>query len=62
MNNRNGLIALALSSTFLLSSQTMAKTIEIGIGHQSMVTNTVSGGVILEKLGLIEKYLSLIHI
>ena len=57
MNNRNGLIALALSSTFLLSSQTMAKTIEIGIGHQSMVTNTVSGGVILEKLGLIEKYL-----
>lgn len=57
MNNRKGLIALALSSTFLLSAQTMAKTIEIGIGHQSMVTNTVSGGVILEKLGLIEKYL-----
>ncbi len=57
MNNRKGLIALALSSTFLLSTAAMAKTIEIGIGHQSMVTNTVSGGVILEKLKLVEKHL-----
>lgn len=57
MTNRKGLIALALSSTFLFSGMTMAKTIEIGIGHQSMVTNTVSGGVILDKLKLIEKYL-----
>src|SRR5690554_2254184 len=57
MTNRKGLIALALSSTFLFSGMTMAKTIEIGIGHQSMVTNTVSGGVLLDKLKLIEKYL-----
>lgn len=42
-------------STF--SGMLSAETIRIGIGHQSMVTNTVSGGVILEKLNLIEKHL-----
>ncbi|MEH6388015.1 MAG: ABC transporter substrate-binding protein [Pseudomonas profundi] len=57
MTNRKGLIALALSSTFLFGEIATAKTLEIGIGHQSMVTNTVSGGVILEKLNLIEKHL-----
>ncbi|MBE0509711.1 MAG: ABC transporter substrate-binding protein [Gammaproteobacteria bacterium] len=34
-----------------------AQTIDIRIGHQSQVTNTVSGGVVLEKLGLVEKHL-----
>lgn len=34
-----------------------AETIEIGIGHQSTVTNTVPGGIILEKLELLQKYL-----
>lgn len=55
---RKGLIALALCGTAsLLSSAALAETIRIGIGHQSMVTNTVSGGVILEKMDLIKKYL-----
>src|SRR5690606_24638286 len=35
----------------------VAETIRIGIGHQSMVTNTVSGGIVLEKLNLIPKHL-----
>ncbi|MFT5630932.1 MAG: NitT/TauT family transport system substrate-binding protein [Gammaproteobacteria bacterium] len=34
-----------------------AETITIGIGHQSTVTNTVPGGIIIEKLELLEKYL-----
>lgn len=47
-----GALALAVSP-FGVS----AETITIGIGHQSTVTNTVPGGIILEKLGLLEKYL-----
>ncbi|WP_111430239.1 ABC transporter substrate-binding protein [Rhodobacteraceae bacterium DSL-40] len=34
-----------------------AEKITIGIGHQSTVTNTVPGGIILEKLELLEKHL-----
>lgn len=34
-----------------------AETITIGIGHQSTVTNTVPGGIILQQLGLLEQYL-----
>ncbi len=46
-----------MSSLLLASGQALAERISIGIGHQSMVTNTVAGGIVLEKLGLIEKYL-----
>lgn len=46
-------VALAFGTV----SAVQAKTIRIGIGHQSMVTNTVSGGIVLEKLDLIPKYL-----
>lgn len=48
---------LALPLTILMGSQVQAETIRIGIGHQSTVTNTVPGGIILEKLGLLEKHL-----
>ena len=41
----------------LLSAPAQADTIRVGIGHQSTVTNTVSGGIVLEKLKLVEKYL-----
>jgi NitT/TauT family transport system substrate-binding protein len=39
------------------ASPAAAETIDIGIGHQSTVTNTVPGGVILEKLELLPKHL-----
>lgn len=48
---------LALPLALLMSSQVQAETIVIGIGHQSTVTNTVPGGIILEKLKLLEKHL-----
>jgi len=34
-----------------------AETIRIGIGHQSMCTDTYSAGIIVKELGLIEKHL-----
>ena len=47
-----------LAATLLpMASMAAAETITIGIGHQSTVTNTVPGGIIIEKLELLEKYL-----
>ncbi|PZP21766.1 ABC transporter substrate-binding protein [Pseudomonas kuykendallii] len=58
MNNRKSLIvSCVFASLSMLGNPAFAETIRIGIGHQSMVTNTVSGGVVLEKLKLIENYL-----
>lgn len=58
MQTRTSLLASSLLGSLLFfSGTTAAETIRIGIGHQSMVTNTVSGGVVLERLNLIEKYL-----
>lgn len=58
MDNRNSLLATSLiGSLIVLSGPATAETIRVGIGHQSMVTNTVSGGVVLEKLGLLDQYL-----
>jgi NitT/TauT family transport system substrate-binding protein len=50
-------IILAVPLALLISGQLHAETITIGIGHQSTVTNTVPGGIILEKLALLEKHL-----
>ena len=37
--------------------QASAETLEIGIGTQNTTTNTVTGGVVLKELGLLEKHL-----
>jgi NitT/TauT family transport system substrate-binding protein len=50
-------VLLAVPLAVMLSGQLNAETITIGIGHQSTVTNTVPGGIILEKLALLEKHL-----
>src|SRR5262249_34647861 len=34
-----------------------AEALNIGIGTQNTTTNTVTGGVVLKELGLLEKYL-----
>ncbi len=44
-------------SMALFATTVSAETIRVGIGHQSMVTNTISGGIVLEKLDLLEKHL-----
>jgi NitT/TauT family transport system substrate-binding protein len=50
-------VLLAVPLALILSGQLNAETITSGIGHQSTVTNTVPGGIILEKLALLEKHL-----
>ncbi|MGE4220751.1 MAG: ABC transporter substrate-binding protein [Alphaproteobacteria bacterium] len=56
--NRTWLLATAaFVSGIALSSAAGAETIVVGIGHQSQVTNTVAGGVVMEKLKLVEKHL-----
>ena len=49
--------ALATATLMSMASVASAETLTIGIGHQSTVTNTVPGGIIIEKLELLEKYL-----
>lgn len=50
--------AALFAATALTAAGTVsAETITIGIGHQSTVTNTVPGGIILEQLGLLEQFL-----
>ena len=58
MKDSRTLTALTLCGSLALGAGAVsAETIRIGIGHQSMVTNTVSGGIVLEKLNLLEKHL-----
>lgn len=51
---RSALLATALVP---LASAAMAEKIKIGIGHQSMCTDTYTAGIIIKELGLLEKYL-----
>lgn len=58
MRDSKTLTAITLcGSLALFTGALSAETIRIGIGHQSMVTNTIPGGIILEKLELLEKHL-----
>lgn len=41
----------------VLAVPAQAKTIEIGIGHQSMCTDTYSAGIVIKELKLLEKHL-----
>jgi NitT/TauT family transport system substrate-binding protein len=47
-------LALALA---LSTSAAAQETIRIGIGHQSMCTDTYSGGITIKQLGLLDKHL-----
>jgi NitT/TauT family transport system substrate-binding protein len=46
---------IAALSLFFCAAQ--AETIEIGIGTQNTTTNTVNGGIVVQKLGLLDKHL-----
>ena len=48
------LVATAIA---FVPGQASAETLEIGIGTQNTTTNTVTGGVVLKELGLLEKHL-----
>ena len=54
----SGFLPLLVAATVGLASATAsAETLEIGIGTQNTTTNTVTGGVVLKELGLLEKHL-----
>ena len=44
-------------SALLFSAGARAETIEIGIGTQNTTTNTVTGGIVIKEMKLLEKYL-----
>jgi sulfonate transport system substrate-binding protein len=44
-------------SGLLLATPAWADTIDIAIGHQSMCTDTYTGGIVVKELHLLEKYL-----
>ena len=48
--------ALLVSSAFFTMA-VRAEVVTIGIGIQNTTTNTVTAGIVIEKLGLLEKYL-----
>src|ERR1700739_2436962 len=60
-----GLVDQALCSASLVAtgcvlaceSAAQAETINIGIGTQDTTTNTVTGGILIKQLGLLDKYL-----
>jgi NitT/TauT family transport system substrate-binding protein len=53
-----GALLLAIAQAAIASTTpAKAETLDIGIGIQNTTTNTVTGGVVLQKLGLLDKYL-----
>jgi NitT/TauT family transport system substrate-binding protein len=49
--------SVAAATLLLTANMAMSETIEIGIGHQSMCTDTYTAGIVVKELGLLEKYL-----
>jgi NitT/TauT family transport system substrate-binding protein len=53
-----GVLPLLLAAVVTLGPEhANAETLEIGIGTQNTTTNTVTGGVVLKELGLLERHL-----
>ncbi|WP_250523670.1 ABC transporter substrate-binding protein [Caballeronia sp. NCF2] len=48
---------VAMGSVLALASSARAETIDIGIGTQDTTTNTVTGGIVIKQLELLDKYL-----
>jgi NitT/TauT family transport system substrate-binding protein len=58
VTNACRLAPMLVAATLTLAPAALAQTtIEIGIGTQNTTTNTVTGGVVLKELGLLEKHL-----
>ncbi len=50
-------LSIAMSAALLLAQPAAAETVTIGIGTQDTTTNTVTTGVVIRQLKLLEKYL-----
>ncbi len=52
-------IATAMTLIGVLTTATVhAETVTVGIGTQNTTTNTVTGGIVIDKLGLLDKYIA----
>ncbi len=51
-------VALGAIGALALVGSANAETIKVGIGHQSMCTDTYTAGIIVKELGLFEKHLA----
>src|SRR3989442_6847282 len=51
------LLAVLLAAALVSGPGPAQETIRIGIGHQSLCTDTYSGGITVKQLGLLEKHL-----
>jgi NitT/TauT family transport system substrate-binding protein len=49
------LTAITFALAFIAPAE--AKTVQIGIGHQSMCTDTYTAGIVVKELKLLEKHL-----
>ena len=54
---RTGMWAIAVCAAVWSFSAGGAETIRVGVGHQSMCTDTYTGGIIVKELKLLEKHL-----
>ena len=52
-----GILVGSVMSAMLVPAVAFAQTIEIGIGTQNTTTNTVTGGIVIKELQLLEKHL-----
>lgn len=57
MTRSKFLLAMAAAFSLAFAAPAQAKTIEIGIGHQSMCTDTYTAGIVVKELHLLEKHL-----
>ncbi len=57
-NQRVQTLLATLALTAACSASALAEVVTVGIGIQSTTTNTVTGGIVIEKLGLMDKYLA----
>ena len=54
---RTGIVSMALASALVTALSASAETLTIGIGTQNTTTNTVTGGIVIKELKLLEKFL-----
>ena len=50
------ILIATIAMTAVVNASALAEVVTVGIGTQNTTTNTVTGGIVIEKLGLMDKY------
>ena len=56
-NRRVQILLATITLATAFSTSALAEVVTVGIGIQNTTTNTVTAGIVIDKLGLLEKYL-----